>query len=287
MEKITSDIIRMVKDKNFKSIEDANAFLQDILSSGTVPSFSRNTPLDQAQELIYDAWDSSGKRRVELALRALEISKDCADAYVLLAEEKAHDLLQSKEYYELGVKAGERALGPKVFKNEVGYFWGLLETRPYMRARAGLAECLWMLGEREPAIKHYEDMLRLNPNDNQGIRYILVNCLFAVGADPFAERLLNQYKNDIACSWTYSRALLLFRKEGPSTKANKILNQALKQNSFVPFYLLGKKKMPRLLPSFVGIGDENEAIGYTAESIEVWRSTPAAFQWLAANSQKI
>jgi tetratricopeptide (TPR) repeat protein len=185
----------------------------------------------------------------------------------------------------LGVRAGERALGPKVFKNEVGYFWGLIETRPYMRARAGLADCLWLLGERQQAIKHYEDMLRLNPNDNQGIRYILVNCLLAVGADLSVEKLLNQYNDDIACSWTFSRALWIFRKEGPSHKANEALKKAVKQNPFVPLYLLGKKKMPRSLPPYVGIGDENEAIEYAAESIEVWRSIPDAFQWLALNYQ--
>jgi tetratricopeptide (TPR) repeat protein len=193
--------------------------------------------------------------------------------------------LKPKEYYELGVRAGERALGPKVFKNEVGYFWGLIETRPYMRARAGLADCLWLLGERQQAIKHYEDMLRLNPNDNQGIRYILVNCLLAVGADLSVEKLLNQYNDDIACSWTFSRALWIFRKEGPSHKANEALKKAVKQNPFVPLYLLGKKKMPRSLPPYVGIGDENEAIEYAAESIEVWRSIPDAFQWLALNYQ--
>jgi len=287
MKKITSDFTRIIKEKNFNSLKDANPFLQDMISSGGFPDFSgaTATPLDQAKDLMYEAWDSTGKRRIELALRAIEISKDCADAYVLLAEEKARDLIQAREYYELGVKAGERALGTKVFKNETGYFWGLIETRPYMRARTGLADCLWRLGERLKAIEHYEDMLRLNPNDNQGIRYILVNCLLVVGSDLSIEKLIHQYKNDIACSWTFSRALWIFRKEGPSHNANKTLKKAIKQNPFAPLYLLGKKKMPRSLPPYVGIGDENEAIDYAAESIEVWRNTSEALQWLALNHQ--
>ena len=36
---------------------------------------------------MYDAWEDSGPRRVNLARKALRISPDCADAYVLLAEE--------------------------------------------------------------------------------------------------------------------------------------------------------------------------------------------------------
>ena len=34
------------------------------------------------------------------------------------------------------------ALGPRGFKQYAGHFWGFLETRPYMRARAGLAGTL-------------------------------------------------------------------------------------------------------------------------------------------------
>src|SRR5262245_47216987 len=45
------------------------------------------TPLDQAQALIYQAVDNPDPaERIKLAKRALDLSADCADAYVLLAE---------------------------------------------------------------------------------------------------------------------------------------------------------------------------------------------------------
>ena len=96
---------------------------------------------EEAQDLIYQAFETRGRRQLQLARKALEICPDCADAYVLLAErtsdvEKAHDL------YLEGVLAGERALGKEFFKEEAGHFWDLIETRPYMRARQGLAQCL-------------------------------------------------------------------------------------------------------------------------------------------------
>ena len=59
------------------------------------------------------------------------------------------------------------ALGPRGFKRCAGHFWGFLETRPYMRARAGLAGTLLKLGDVDGALSHYRDMLKLNPNDNQ------------------------------------------------------------------------------------------------------------------------
>ena len=49
------------------------------------------------------------RRRVDLARKGLSISHDCADAYVLPAEETARSLVEARILYEEGVKAGERA----------------------------------------------------------------------------------------------------------------------------------------------------------------------------------
>ncbi len=35
------------------------------------------------------------------------------------------------------------------------------------------------------------------------------------------------------------------------------------------------------MPAYVGLGDENEAIGYAAEAAEAWLATPQAIAWLA------
>src|SRR4029077_13216359 len=45
------------------------------------------TPLDKAQELMYQAFGMPDPdERVKLAKQAIDLSPDCADAYVLLAE---------------------------------------------------------------------------------------------------------------------------------------------------------------------------------------------------------
>lgn len=278
MEKSLRDIGKLLSERNFESVEEANAFLKKVVASGGPAPAPCDTPLEQAQDLVYQTWDSSGKRRVQLARQALEVSEDCADAYVLLAEEAAASLEEALNFYEQGMKAAERALGSRAFQEDAGHFWGILETRPYMRARLGLAQCQWALGERQQAIRHYTEMLRLNPNDNQGVRDLLVNCLLEDGSDEMVGKLLDQYEEDASATWLYSRALWAFRRTG--TRAEKQLRAALDGNPHVPAYLLGRKPLPRILPEYVGFGDETEAIAYAAEALDLWHNTPGALQWL-------
>jgi hypothetical protein len=80
-------------------------------------------------------------------------------------------LEEARELLERGVAAGERTLGRRVFQEDIGHFWLIFETRPYMRARAALAGTPWLLGRREQAVDHQRELLRLTPKDNQGLRY--------------------------------------------------------------------------------------------------------------------
>jgi len=283
LEKTMADLHRLLAEQNFADIDEANRFMADLMNEtgGRVPSRPARTPVEEAQDVMYEAWDAQGAERVALARKALQVSLDCADAYVLLAEETARNLTEARDLFAQGVAAGEHALGEEMFKENVGHFWGILETRPYMRARAGLAQCLWELGRRDAAIEHYQDMLRLNPNDNQGIRDVLLDCLLEMNRDEEAERLLKQYEDDGTATWLYNWALLVFRREGDSAEARSRLKEALQQNKHVPAYLLGRKRLPRELPHLVGFGDENEAIAYAANALVNWHSTPGALEWLA------
>lgn len=238
--------------------------------------------LYQAQQIMYSAWESPDPRRgIALAKQALEISPDCADAYSLLAAH-TRDLAEATRLNGLAVEAGMNALGPKAFEEDVGHFWGLVETRPYMRARLALAQCLWEVGDRDDAIAHYRDMLRLNPGDNQGIRYILASCLLETGRDDEVVALLDEYKDDASAAWAWTRALLAFREHGDGAQAKATLAEAKQTNPHVPTYLTGKKKMPKRLPDMIGFGDESEAISYVGDYGSVWKNTPNAIAWAAS-----
>ncbi len=243
----------------------------------------QDAAMERAQEMMYQAFEETNPaKRIALAHESLAVSPDCADAYVLLAQEEADTLQRALEYYQQGVAAGERALGVEFFKEQAGHFWGILETRPYMRARQGLADALWRLKRRDGAREHYREMLRLNPGDNQGIRYLLLALLLEMGREDEAIALLQEYEDEWSAVWLYTRALLEFRQHGASMRANRALADALKENPHVPPYLTGKKRIPSRLPTLIGMGDEAEAVAYASDHLNHWRGTPGAIEWLTA-----
>jgi len=235
-------------------------------------------PLDQAQDLMYDAWDSADPRqRVALAQRALEISPLCADAYNLLAEVHAKTQSEALAYYQKAVEAGEKALGKDDFNKYVGHFWGFLETRPYMRARLGLGEALWATGEKDAAIANFQEMLELNPGDNQGIRYVLAAKLLDAGRMNELKSLLASCADEASADIQYTRALVAYFEGVEDAEA--IAQIAWETNQYVPGMLSGR--IPTIeLQGYITIGGRDEASGYVEVFGSPWKRTPGAIDWI-------
>jgi len=152
------------------------------------------SPKDRAQDLVWQAWEepSDVKARV-LVRRALKLDPDCVDALVLRAQMQHLTDSQYRSALEAAVAAGERSLGAAFFTANRGFFWGLLETRPYMRARKELASVLLAGDHVQQARTHLEALLDLNPDDNQGVRYELVALYLSRSELDAAENLLSHY----------------------------------------------------------------------------------------------
>lgn len=242
--------------------------------------------LEEADEIMYDALTAQTEEEtLRLAQEALSVSEDCTDAWVLLGH-FADTLDDAIEYYNKGIEAAERVLGEGPFIEDIGNFWGLLETRPYMRALFGLATCMESAGYLEDAANFYQGMLILNPNDNQGVRYPLVQILLELDRNEEAEALFSSYDESIEASWNYSRALFDFRKHGDSKISNQSLKAAIKSNGVIPDYILSHKELPEELPDEFPDGEDEVATLYAVTSKHVWEADPKAMSWLEVNTVK-
>jgi tetratricopeptide (TPR) repeat protein len=244
------------------------------------------TPLERAQELAYDAMDAEGRLQVKRARQALAISPDCADAWVVLAGAAATPET-ALERYEKGVAAGIRAIGPDRFESLAGEFWGHLDARPYMRARVGLAQTCRALGRDEDAVAHLRELLRLNPSDNQGVRYLLVVALLELDRNEEAGKLLDEHEGDIQALWPYARVLWRFRTEGDTPRTRASLDKAAAVNPYAWKYLLDLDSIPPGRPPHFALGSREEAAYVAGELGDAYEMTPGLKNWLASQAQRL
>ncbi len=132
------------------------------------------------------------------------------------------------------------------------------------------------------AEKTLQEMLRLNPSDNQGVRYELLDQLLESGRDKEAKELVKAYNNDGSAAWAFGRALLQFRTSGDNEKSRQLLKSAVECNPHVAAYLTGAKAMPRKLPAYYGMGDDSEAAVYALTGKAPWAATTGALDWLTS-----
>ena len=125
-------------------------------------------------------------------------------------------------------------------------------------------------------------MLRLNPGDNQGIRYVLARCFMKNRDIEALRQLLEQFDEDGTGLWLYTRALVAFRDNGAKDKtAAELARKACKANRHVPAALAGAKTVKSSMNGYVTIGGEDEAAHYVDEWGFDWVTTPGAVDWLA------
>lgn len=279
--------MKVKQEKNFENVVDIRKLRKIATKTSKPPVMISREAKRAAQELIYDAWETDNKkRRIKMAKEALSIFPDCADAYNILAQDAAKSLQESEGYYRQGMQAGRRDLGEKTFKKDIGYFWEILETRPYMRAQTGLMQCSWAQGNHQEAIDHARELLQLNNNDNQGIRYVLITYLANLGRYDELENFMNgEYKEDGMAEWLYTRVMLSFARTGDTPQTRKLLSVALSSNRYVPYYLLKKKKIPLILPETITVGGQDEAYCYAATNLLAWENVPGLLIWLEQQSK--
>jgi tetratricopeptide (TPR) repeat protein len=245
------------------------------------PSSPVDNPREEALELALASMDAPGRRGVAMARRALARDPDCAQAHLALARRaRGHEVAADR--YRTAMRAAAQNLDPNIFLENEGDFWSIPETRPYIQASAGFADRMAASGCLDEAATHYSKILRLNRDDNLGIRARIVPILASLGRDDAADEVLGRFPADDMDASFYNRALMTFRHEGDSGKARDELSAAIRRNPDVVETLLGRKELPEETLSWShSLSSEDEAALYVGYAEDAWESTPGALSWLA------
>jgi tetratricopeptide (TPR) repeat protein len=282
LEQTMRDISRLIEEKQFEDVSEINAYLAT-LGEGGLSSIAPEHDLsasEQAQDLVYEAMEATTRAQArKLMKRALAKDPNCVDALVALAGLDAASPKEAIARLQRAVTAGERSLGARFFKENKGYFWGVLETRPYMRALQALAQMFEEAGLPQDAIAQYERMLELNPNDNQGVREPLLGLYLQTGNSSGTRALMKRYEKDSSAVFAWGRVLERLLA-GELEEAVKSLKAARKANPFIEFYLIAQREPPKDMPEVYALGSEEEALCSLESVVPAWTAHPEALFWL-------
>lgn len=235
-----------------------------------------NTPKYKSDELLEEALDATSKSKaIKLAKQALEIYPDNIDAEGLLAEFEENIIKRLKKYDIILEKATKLLEEQNMFDEEsVGCFWGILETRPYMRIRYNRLLLLKTLGRYTEVAKECEELLKLCNSDNLGVRYILMGVYCILEKFEECKKLYDKY-SDCSAFMTFPMAIMYFKK-GDYKKAKQYLRETEEENPFILDFLLEEngRYIDEIEDEYYSYGSEEEAFFIIRDFIYLVGSVP-------------
>ena len=188
--------------------------------------------------------------------------------------------LETIEDYQRAIDLFRTTKGEEYFEEYKGYFWGMHETRPFMMHLLEQAMLLLKDGQKEKGVNQLEYILELNPDDNQGIRHILISQYLELNRLKEAEDLLNLFDEEYSATWAFSELLLSIKNKEEKEIIEMLYGRAIEMNKHVIPFLTGKKKFPKEFPGFYSVGDENEAVIYVDLALKAWNDDKIAMKTL-------
>jgi len=159
--------------------------------------------------------------------------------------------------------------------------WLMLENRPFLRAYHGLGLEYLERGETRQALEMFNNILAMNPGDNQGARALVVDCNFRLNRPRDVLAVCDRYPDDGMEQLLYGRALALYQL-GRRDEAAKALDEAIEFLPLVAQELVKKRhRRPKdLRRDYVTYGGADQAYYYWTEQGQHWKDTPGALEFV-------
>ena len=136
-------------------------------------------------DYYYDAMDAANEGDFERAGRllheALKLDEHNVQTHVGLAN--VYGMAKEKEKGRQHIVKAYEETAKQFPKWPKQMEWGFLENRRFLRAIQWRAEMYIDEGEREKGVELYRQLLRMNPGDNQGVRYVLAGLYAGINGD--------------------------------------------------------------------------------------------------------
>ena len=183
---------------------------------------------------------------------------------------------RARDAYMRGFMLGAEAI-PADFNGTIE--WGFHENRPFLRAAHGVVLCYLRLGQRREALALMEKMLAWNPNDNQGVRYVVGSEYLRAGDTDKAVAVFAAEGAHYP-PYRYEMALLLLWK-GEHRAAATSLRHGFVENGYIAEILCGTSDpLPLAIWHGSNFAEPELARDYVSEYGDLWHRTPGAVAFL-------
>jgi tetratricopeptide (TPR) repeat protein len=236
-------------------------------------SLSDAINLPKAQQLCWDAMECQNRNEVvRLAVEATKLTPFCADAFNLLADLICCNDAEQLLLLNWATRVGEIACRDRITE-DTGHLHGFVDARPYMRARTALAETLRRVSCYEEALRHYEELLRLEHNDHIAAAMLMTGYL-ELRRLPEAKEVIQRFAESGGTHQRYSYVVWCWLSGIREPEFVAALQKALHSNVFVPA-LLSDPEMQYERSAFgVTLGGADEAAEYITVSHRLWEANP-------------
>jgi len=204
----------------------------------------------------------------------------------LILDDIGDDLLAwacTREAVRLGLDAI-----PEAFSWDTSHLeWGFLENRPFMRAYCTLGTRLQARGNTHAAKEIFTHLVAVNPNDNQGARYLLLECDLTLQDWEGVLYVVDAYRGDSAPDIEYAHVLARLGL-GDEDTARQCLHDAVLNHPKVAKELL-KSRHPRpksYHPGYITRGGADEAFSYWQRNKAHWDKDTRAYALLSELTTK-
>ena len=272
------------------SMDDVNGLLQKFTEeyNNNLPGRVTEKTAKTADDYLELAEEAPTKAKAEKYIKkALELEPDNIDAI-----NASLDLIEDDNiwlYYQeisKAVKNGTKLMEKKGLMDEdcIGKFWGLWETRPYMRLLHRYADFLTEMGMMTLAAREYEEMIRLSENDNLGVRFSLMHVYAFLEQEEPALELHKKYDGHEETMMLLPLSVLYFKK-GDFDKAEEYLKRLCAANKDTKkfFRALKKNKLDHYVEEISSYGYQpftiQELIVELMENSFLFRQVPLYLDW--------
>ncbi len=189
---------------------------------------------------------------------------------------------EAREVYERALSVARQYIPKKFVSGRDMIPWGFVQNRPYLRLLEEYADFISEAEGARAGVVLYNELLSLNPGDNQGIRMVIATLYLKLGQPEKVIELASRYPDDIMPETSVGLILALYQIGDKDEAQKRIEKHADFQKCVFAEILKVTHKKPQEMrdDGYITVGGKDQAWHYWQEQGSCWMGTRGAREFL-------